>query len=141
MKSHTSQDQNIRHRVRLILWTLGLLFILILITSPHHVYGQDSPILASVNHSRYTTDELIILTVTVVDDSPQQPRPILPPLDGLAVVEFDIATNVSMVNGKIQTEVIYTYELQPRRTGSLTIPQLQLRLMVKFLKRRLFRLR
>jgi hypothetical protein len=95
---------------------------LVLTIPLQEAYGQASPITATVNHSQYTTDEMVILTVTVVDESPQQPRPILPPLDGLTVIDFDIATNVSMVNGNIQTQVIYTYELQPRRTGLLTIP-------------------
>lgn len=97
-----------------------LFFILAILPQP--AYGQNSSIIASTNKTHYTTDELVILTVTVVDNSPQQPRPILPPLDGLAVIEFDIATNVSSVNGQLQTEVVYTYQLQPRRTGEITIP-------------------
>jgi hypothetical protein len=84
--------------------------------------GQDSPIIATVNRTHFSTDELVILSVTVVDDSALQPRPILPQLDGLAVIDLDIATDVSVVNGKIHTEVTYTYRLQPRRTGTLTIP-------------------
>jgi len=122
LKNHSPQEKNIRHKVRLFIYMLGLLLVLSLIASPPYVYGQDSPILASLNASEFTTDDLVILTVSVVDDSPQQPRPILPPLDGLAVIDFDIATNVSMVHGKIQTEVVYTYQLQPRRTGVLVIP-------------------
>ena len=106
---------------------VGLLFLIFALLPPN-LYGQTSPITASVNHSKYTTDELVILTVAVVDDSPQQPRPILPPLDGLTVVDFDIATSVNLVNGQIQTEVIYTYELQPRRTGVLTIPPVSVKI-------------
>jgi hypothetical protein len=86
------------------------------------VYSQDAPIIALVNKSHYATDELVILTVTVVDDSALQPRPILPRLDGLAVIDLDISTDVGIVAGKIHTEVTYTYRLQPRRTGTLTIP-------------------
>jgi hypothetical protein len=89
---------------------------------PAAVKGQDSPITAWVNSSTLSTDELVVLTVKVVDDSAQQPRPLLPRLDGLAVVDLDIATDVDLVNGEIHTEVIYTYRLQPRRTGLLTIP-------------------
>ncbi|MBI1881003.1 MAG: protein BatD [Chloroflexi bacterium] len=101
--------------------SLCLTFLLLLL-SPLIAHGQESTITASVNRTHFTTDELVILTVTVTDDSPLQPRPILPRLDGLAVVDLDIATNVSLVNGKIHTEVTYTYRLQPRRTGPLTIP-------------------
>lgn len=99
-----------------------LLFSLALLLAPGHAYGQESPITATANKTHYSTDELIILTVTVVDDSALQPRPILPRLDGLAVIDLDIATDVSLINGKIHTEVTYTYRLQPRRTGSLIIP-------------------
>ncbi|HMQ53115.1 MAG TPA: BatD family protein, partial [Anaerolineae bacterium] len=97
---------------------LFLLFGLI----PTLVYAQDSPVTVSVNSSEVSTDDLVYLTVTAVNDSPRQPRPILPPLDGLSVIDLDIATNVTLVRGQIQTQVVYTYELQPRRTGTLTIP-------------------
>lgn len=105
-----------------------LILLLIVIALPPTLYAQESPITVSLNNTHYTTDELIILTVSVVDDSPQQPRPILPPLDGLAVVDFDITTNVSAVQDKIFTEVVYTYELQPRRTGSLIIPPIPVKI-------------
>jgi hypothetical protein len=102
-----------------------LLPILVLLVgvSPIDVYSEDPPITANLNHDHYTTDELVILSVTVInDDSPQQLKPNLPPLDGLSIVNFDIATSVRDINGRIQTEVIYTYQLQPRRTGDITIP-------------------
>jgi hypothetical protein len=114
--------------LRAIKYILTLTLLLRLITLPSTLYAQDSPITVSLNNTHYTTDELVILTVSVVDASPQQPRPILPPLDGLAVVDFDIATNVSAVQGEIFTEVIYTYELQPRRTGSLIIPSIPVKI-------------
>lgn len=93
-----------------------------LIGWPGPVSSQQTPITAGVNRTVIAGDELVVLTVTVVDDSAQQPRPILPRLDGMAVVDLDIATDVNLVNGQIHTEVIYTYQLQPRRTGLLTIP-------------------
>ena len=100
-----------------------VLVLITLLVSPPAARGQSEPITVSVNRVNFSTDELIILTVKVVDeDSPQQPRPILPPLDGLAVVDLDISTDVSVVAGKIRTEVIYTYRLQPRQTGLLVIP-------------------
>lgn len=102
---------------------LVVVIMVILLVSPPVATGQSEPITVSVNRINFSTDELIVLTVKVVDDdSPQQPRPVLPPLDGLAVVDLDISTDVSVVAGKIRTEVIYTYRLQPRRTGLLVIP-------------------
>ncbi|MCL4297940.1 MAG: hypothetical protein KJ077_19510, partial [Anaerolineae bacterium] len=61
--------------------------------SPPTARAQESPITASVNSTHFSTDELVILSVTVTDDSPLQPRPILPRLDGLAVVDLDISTD------------------------------------------------
>ncbi len=108
---------------------LSLLVLLILmLLSPRPVWGQETPIKANVNTTTIATDELVVLTVTVVDDSAQQPRPLLPRLDGLAVVDLDIATDVDMVNGQIQTKVVYTYRLQPRRTGTLTIPPVSVKI-------------
>ncbi len=115
---HTSHFRQANF-LRLILF---LSLSLSLIAYPPNAHGQESPIKASVNRTHFSTDELVILTVTVADDSALQPRPILPQLDGLAVVDLDISTDVSVVNGKIHTEVTYTYRLQPRRTGTLTIP-------------------
>ena len=122
LKTHVAKRHSAFHTFSSIQGLLSLIFALILLTLPQNTYGQGSPIKVSVNRTHYTTDELIILTVIVSDDSPQQPRPILPPSDGLAVVDLDISTNVTTVQGKIHTEVTYTYRLQPRRTGSLIIP-------------------
>ncbi len=98
-------------------------FLIFITFVPQPAFSQIEPITANLNRENYSTDDLVILTVTVInDDSPQQLRPILPNLSGLAVINFDIATNVRNINGRIQTESIYTYQLQPRRTGEITIP-------------------
>jgi hypothetical protein len=106
------------------------LIVFLLILLPQNVMGQDLPISASVEKANFLTDELITLTVTVIDDSAQQPRPVLPRLDGLAVIDLDISTEVDIDNitGKIATEVTYVYLLQPRRTGLLTIPPVSVRI-------------
>jgi len=110
----------------LVLW----LSIFLLMLWPQNAAGQELPITASVDKVNFFTDELITLTVTVVDDSAQQPRPVLPRLDGMAVIDLDISTQVDIdnVNGKIVTEVTYVYLLQPRRTGLLTIPPVSVRI-------------
>ena len=107
---------------------LNLIFILVFTLLVQNVHSQESPITASVNKTDLPSDELVILTVIVVDDSAQQPRPILPRLDGLAVIDLDISTNVSVIQGKIYTEVTYVYRLQPRRTGLLTIPPVSVKI-------------
>jgi hypothetical protein len=113
---------------------LKLILVLTFTLLPQSVHGQESPITASVNKTNLPSDELVILTVIVVDDSAQQPRPILPRLDGLAVIDLDISTNVSVIQSKIHTEVTYVYRLQPRRTGLLTIPPVSVKIDEKTYK-------
>lgn len=116
-----AKKQNQFYGFRLLLSSLIFAALLLFSVSPS--FSQDAPITATTNHTQYSTDDMVILSVTVInDDSPQQLKPILPPFDGLYVIDFDIATSVREVGGKIQTEVIYTYQLQPRRTGAITIP-------------------
>ncbi len=106
-------------------WTRYILTLIVALTLallPHQASSQGSPITVSVSSTQLSTDEVLALTVNLVVDSPLQPQPILPPLDGLSVVDFDLNTDVRLVQGEIQTEVTYTYFLQPRRTGLLTIP-------------------
>ncbi len=120
MDSHLLQKSKIRR------FFLAVFLVLLLLPQP--AKSQGPPITARVNTTRISTDELVVLTVTVVDDSAQQPRPLLPRLDGLAVVDLDIATDVDLIDGQIHTEVIYTYRLQARRTGSLTIPPIAVKI-------------
>lgn len=128
LKGNDSSGQSVTFPIKLVprkfnfILVFSLALILTLILLPQSAYSQESPITASVNKTDLPTDELVILTVIVVDDSAQQPRPILPRLDGLAVIDLDISTNVSVIDSKIHTEVTYVYRLQPRRTGLLTIP-------------------
>ena len=67
--------------------------------------AQTQPIQAGVNKTVLSAGEQVEWTVVVVDFSAQQPRPILPRLDGLAVIDLDIATDVNLANGQINSEV------------------------------------
>lgn len=108
---------------------LGVIIILTPILLPQGVRSQESPITATVNKTILPTDELVILTVVLDDDSAQQPRPLLPRLEGLAVIDLDISTSVDIApNGNIHTQVTYVYRLQPRRTGLLTIPPIAVKI-------------
>lgn len=113
--------------IRRISGRIALVLLLHILLFSGVVYSQDLPVSVSVNGSEFSTDEVVVLTVTAINDSPRQPRPILPSLDGLSVIDLDIATNVSLVHGEIQTEVVYTYQLQPRQTGTLTIPPIPIK--------------
>ena len=87
MKSHGAKDSFFFLRTYQLKSLPVLILILTFFVLPATSYSQDSPISVAVNDTHYSTDELVVLSVTVIDDSPQQPRPILPPLDGLAVFD------------------------------------------------------
>lgn len=121
----------VRHRPKkLTNWLWFALVLLLLWLGPVSplARAQDTSITANVNKTDLSTDELVILTITVINDSPQQPRPLLTRLDGLAVVDLNLETKVTDVNGTLFTEVVFTYRLQPRRTGKLTIPPIPIEL-------------
>ncbi len=101
---------------------------------PAGAVAQETSITASVDKSDVSTDELVVLTIQVIDASPRQPRPLLPHIDGLAVIDLDLTTSVTNENGTLYTEVLFTYRLQPRRTGRLTIPPIPIEFNDKVLE-------
>ena len=136
MLKHSVYPQTFNHSAQLghTIKTSTLLFawlvVFLLLLWPQSAAGQNLPITASVDKTNFFADEMVTLTVTVIDDSARQPRPVLPRLDGMAVIDLDISTKVDIdnSNGKIVTEVVYVYLLQPRRSGLLTIPPVSVRI-------------
>ena len=54
-------------------YLLGLIISLLFLLLPSSAFGQDQPITAWVNTNTVSTDELVVLTVRVIDDSALQP--------------------------------------------------------------------
>lgn len=80
---------------------------------------------ARVDRDVLSQDETIELTVTVSGNGlGLASEPSLPDLKGLQVVGTSTQQSISLVNGQMQTSMNYVYELQPTRSGKLTIPSL-----------------
>ena len=81
-----------------------------------------SPIHAEIDRTSVSTGESLVLTVTVNGSSLlSAPQPLLPSLQGFSIVARSSSSQMSIVNGRISSMVVYTYRLQPYETGDLVI--------------------
>lgn len=103
------------------LMAIPLAFALLLVAGLSTALAQ-SPITAEVDRAALSTDEALLLTVTINTSSAlSMPRPLLPPLEGFAILGSSSSSQISIVNGDIRSVAIYTYRLQPYQAGDLLI--------------------
>ncbi|GAB4441337.1 MAG: BatD family protein [Anaerolineae bacterium] len=81
-----------------------------------------SPITATVDRTGLTTDDALTLTVSVSGDG----QPLLPSLSGFNLLSSGTSSQISIINGAMSSQVIYTYILQPAQPGPLTIEPITL---------------
>jgi len=94
--------------------------LLSLFTLP--VYAQSQKIVkAEVDRNEITSDEYLILSVTINTNSGSAPEPLLPSLDGFDVVGTSTSTQMSIVNGAMSSEKVFLYTLRPRAAGEFII--------------------
>lgn len=80
-----------------------------------------APITAKLDRSTVAADDQLVLTVTVSGDFLTIPQPELPDMD-FVVVGSSKSTQVSIVNGKMTSQGVFIYRLQPLAEGALEIP-------------------
>jgi hypothetical protein len=79
-------------------------------------------IYAEVDRTALSTDETLLLTVTVNSGSILNAvTPNLPDLQGFQVVGTSTSSQISIVNADITSQVVHLYRLQPVETGDLVI--------------------
>lgn len=81
---------------------------------------------ASVDKTQISTDQTLTLELTLEGAFRNADKPQFPTLDGFAVTGSSQSSQVSMVNGETTAKVVYTYRLQPTKSGALTIPAIQI---------------
>ena len=83
--------------------------------------GNNPTITAEVDRYHVSTDETVMLTVTVdvIGSSPSKPQ--LPSLAGFTVVRSSSGTQIRLVNGAMSIQETYQYNLRPTQTGELVI--------------------
>jgi len=92
------------------------------------IVAAQSPVTAKVDRNTITAGEQVTLTVTVGGDLINIPRPDLSQLADFRVVGTSTSTQVSIINGKLTSQGIFVYRLQPLREGKLTIPPVSVEL-------------
>lgn len=110
------------HRKKILLLAAALLGLLA------HFSGRmdqialaQSPISARVERTSLAIDEQLVLHVTITGDFLKIPRPDLAQLQDFVVVSSSTSTQVSIVNGKMTSQGVFIYRLQPLREGKLII--------------------
>jgi hypothetical protein len=80
------------------------------------------PIQAEVDRTSLSTNEQLLLTVTVSSKSMlTSHRPSLPSLQGFNIASTSSSSQISILNGDMSSQEIYRYVLQPYEVGDLVI--------------------
>jgi hypothetical protein len=112
---------------RLFLSVLAVLVVGGLLASAPAAHAQAAASLtATVDRDNLPIDETVMLTLTLSTPDGSLPQLKLSSLDDFRVTGNSQSLQTSIINGAISTVASYTYELQPVKTGDLTIPSFRL---------------
>jgi hypothetical protein len=103
-----------------LLIPVTVIILLLLSVTPGYAQGN-GVISASVDRTSLSTDETLTLAVTINADVSNPPSPSLPSLEGFTIVGSGSSSQISIVNGTVSTQLIYSYRLQPYAPGDLVI--------------------
>ena len=105
---------------RLLQITLALVLTIGLMVAVVSPAMAQSPVTAEVDRNRLSTSETLTLSIAISGGNAGSPQ--MPMLDGFQVVGNSKSTQISIINGKMSTQAVYYYVLQPTQSGTLTIP-------------------
>jgi hypothetical protein len=106
-----------------------VIFTILFLSFAQPGYAQEqSPLTAQVDRTTLSTDETLTLTVTVNGTVLNPPQPVLPTLAGFSVVGHSTSSQVSIINGAVTAQTVYSYRLQPTQPGELVIDSISLTL-------------
>ncbi len=105
---------------RLLQITLALALAIGLLVAAVYPAMAQSPVTAEVDRNRLSTGETLTLSITISGGNAGSPQ--MPMLDGFQIVGTSRSSQISIINGKMSSQAIYYYVLQPIETGILTLP-------------------
>lgn len=106
-------------KLKLTLVTALTIIALLIVAVPS--FAQTNPIEATVDRNSLTTDESLVLTITVQGLGSNVSEPEIPYLDGLNIVGSSTSSQISIINGKTSSSKVYQFRLQPVRPGDVVI--------------------
>ncbi|MBI5883441.1 MAG: protein BatD [Elusimicrobia bacterium] len=83
--------------------------------------AADIMIRAGVDKTSVALNDQIVLEVSVAGPSTSMPEPKLPSLPNFSVYSSANSHNISFINGKVSSSIVYTYVLVPRFVGKAVI--------------------
>jgi len=97
------------------------------LSSAANVHAQaDASLKAEVDRTELSTDDTLLLTLTLQTPDGSSPHLTLPAIDGFRVAGSSMSSQLSSVNGAMSSSTTYTYRLQPTSAGTFRIPKLTL---------------
>lgn len=78
---------------------------------------------ATVDQTEVSLQDDITLTVTI--EGSRHAQPILPPMPDFTVHEGSQSTHIQSINGRMSTQISFTYTLLPKRIGTFVIGSVQ----------------
>ena len=103
---------------KLLFTTIIALLVLGVMALP--ALGQ-SPVTAEVDRNFLSTDDALVLTVTIDTSAGDAARPTLPTMNDFQILGSSSGTQITVVNGDMTVQETYNYSLRPLRAGSLVI--------------------
>jgi hypothetical protein len=88
--------------------------------------ADDIQISASVDRNAVSLSDQIILQVAVSGNASSIPDPQIPKLDDFTAYSSGRSQNVSIINGKVSSSVVFNFILVPKTSGKFTIPPILL---------------
>jgi hypothetical protein len=84
-------------------------------------YADDVSISANADKQEVTLDDQVTLTITVSGNVSNIPQPEIPDLKGFTSYSSGRSQNLSIINGKVSSSVVFTYILVPGNTGDYSL--------------------
>ncbi len=107
---------------------IALMLLTIVVVSQAAPAAAQSPITAAVDRTSIAANEQVVLTVTVSGDLLTIPTPDWAGLTDFQIVGSSTSTQISIINGRLMSQGIFVFRLQPLREGNLVIPPLSIEL-------------
>ena len=91
------------------------------VSSPAYAQG-DVTFTALVDKDQLSTDEVLTLELKLIGPFRSANKPDIPQLDDFYVMSSGQSSQFSIINNQMSSSIVYSYRLQPVRSGSLIIP-------------------
>lgn len=116
--------ERVSFAVKRSLCMLVLVFLVALSMSQPVAAQNDVTFTASVDKTQLNTDAYLTLELVLTGPFRNAGKPNMPQLEDFYVMSSGQSSQFSLINGQMSSSIVYSYRLQPVRSGTLTIPSI-----------------